>query len=113
MKLAGTTAENGTETGGVELVFGYFGLPTKAGVGMVPADLVAAVDKGYPTMITLQAYRDAAIVTPYRELWAEGHCGLRAIGSSPSATTTTIPTTPSSSLKTRPPSSAPGSRKAN
>jgi ABC-type bacteriocin/lantibiotic exporter with double-glycine peptidase domain len=73
MKLAGTTKEDGTQTEGVLFAFGYFGQPIKAGCGMTPADLRKAVDKGFPTMLTLQAYRDAEIIIPYKDIWDQGH----------------------------------------
>jgi len=71
MKLAGTTERDGTPPDGVLLVFGYFGLPTESGEGMTPDDLRKAIDKGFPTMLCLQAYRDSN--KPYSQLWDQGH----------------------------------------
>ena len=70
VKLAGTT-QDGTNTEGVLLVFGYYGQPVKAGLGMTPNDLRKAIDAGHPTMISLQAYRSND--KPYSELWDDGH----------------------------------------
>jgi len=72
-KLAGTTEANGTSTEGILFVFGYFGMDVKARQGMTPADLRKAIDEGRPTMITLQAYRDGDVATPYSQIWDQGH----------------------------------------
>ncbi len=71
MKLAGTTTKNGTGTAGVLRVMRYYGLPHAAGEHMRPIDLRRGIDAGYPTIITLQAYRESS--QPYRKLWGDGH----------------------------------------
>jgi ABC-type bacteriocin/lantibiotic exporter with double-glycine peptidase domain len=68
--LAGTT-KSGTNTRGVLRVLRYHGLPLKAGKRMTPSDLRLAVDEGFPTLLTLQAYRESN--RPYRTLWDDGH----------------------------------------
>jgi len=68
--LAGTT-KAGTGTHGVLRVLDYYGLPYLAHERMQPADLRAAIVQGYPTLVTLQAYRESN--QPYRKLWADGH----------------------------------------
>jgi ABC-type bacteriocin/lantibiotic exporter with double-glycine peptidase domain len=68
--LAGTTKE-GTDTEGIVRVLRYYGLDFQARQRMRPDDLRCAIDAGYPTLLTLQAYRESN--RPYRELWDDGH----------------------------------------
>ena len=77
--LAGTT-KAGTSTAGILRVLNYYGLPFVARQRMRPDDLRAAIDNGFPTLITLQAYRESH--RPYRELWDDGHWVV-AIGERP------------------------------
>lgn len=70
MLLAGTT-KSGTSTAGILRVLRYYGLPFHARQRMRVNDLRRAVDAGYPTLLTLQAYRESH--RPYRELWQDGH----------------------------------------
>ena len=72
--------QNGTGTTGVLRVYRYYGLPLKAGEHMRACHLRAGIDQGWPTILTLQAYRESN--RPYGELWQDG------TGSSPLATTT-------------------------
>lgn len=68
--LAGTT-KAGTGTEGILRVLKYYGLPCVARQRMRPFELRTAIDQGFPTLITLQAYRESN--RPYRELWDDGH----------------------------------------
>ncbi len=72
-KLAGTTEKEGTSTEGILFCFGYFGLEVSAGEGMTIADIREAIDQGHPVLLTLQAYRDADNMTPYKDDWDDGH----------------------------------------
>ncbi|MGO8690651.1 MAG: hypothetical protein ACLQLG_13595 [Thermoguttaceae bacterium] len=65
------TSEDGTDTRGYLGVLDYYGLPYRAGGGMTPGELRFAVDRGWPTALTLQAYRCSS--RPYRDLWDDGH----------------------------------------
>ena len=56
IQVAGTSQE-GTNTAGIIKVFDYFGLRTRSGK-MTVRDLRHAIDRGFPTIITLQAYGD-------------------------------------------------------
>jgi ABC-type bacteriocin/lantibiotic exporter with double-glycine peptidase domain len=38
---------------------------------MQPDDLRLGIDQGYPTILTIQAYRESN--RPYRTLWKDGH----------------------------------------
>ena len=67
--LAGTT-KSGTGTIGVLRVLDYYGLPHNAG-RMNINDLRGGIDRGFPTLLTLQAYRESS--RPYRKLWDDGH----------------------------------------
>ncbi len=68
--LAGTT-KDGTATTGVLRVLRYYGLSYHARQRMRVGDLRRAVNAGFPTLVTLQAYRESN--RPYRELWDDGH----------------------------------------
>ena len=68
--LAGTT-KAGTSTVGILRVLTYYGLSHVARQQMCPADLRIAIDHGFPTLVTLQAYRESN--RRYRELWKDGH----------------------------------------
>ncbi len=68
--LAGTR-RSGTSCAGMVRVLRYFGLPIRAREGMTVAELRRGIDRGWPTLCTLQAYRSSS--RPYRELWSEGH----------------------------------------
>jgi hypothetical protein len=68
--LASTTRD-GTNTTDVLRVLRYYGIPHKDRHNMRPDDLRKAIDEGYPTIITLQAYRSSN--HPYRKLWKDGH----------------------------------------
>jgi len=87
-KLAGTTKEVGTTTEGILFTFGYFGMEVSAGEGMTTADIREAIDQGHPVMLTLQAYRDADNVEPYKDDWTDGHyvvaIGYEGDGTDPS-----------------------------
>ena len=65
------TTKAGTSTKGILRVLNYYGLPHLARQRMRPDDIRAGIDLGYPTLITLQAYRESN--RPYRELWGDGH----------------------------------------
>ena len=65
------TTKNGTSTAGVLRVVRYYGLPFTAHQGMRPNNLRVAIDLGFPTLITIQAYRESSRL--YRELWQDGH----------------------------------------
>ncbi len=65
------TTKSGTGTAGVLRVVNYYGLPHRAGQHTQVNDLRAGIDEGFPTLITLQAYRSSN--RPYRELWQDGH----------------------------------------
>ena len=65
------TTKAGTSTQGILRVMRYYGLPIKAGRGMQPRDLRAGIIRGWPTLITIQAYRESN--RPYHELWDDGH----------------------------------------
>jgi ABC-type bacteriocin/lantibiotic exporter with double-glycine peptidase domain len=67
--LAGTT-KHGTGTAGILRVLDYYGLAHNAG-RMIVSDLREGIDRGFPTLLTLQAYRESS--RPYRELWDDGH----------------------------------------
>ena len=67
--LAGTT-KHGTGTAGVLRALDYYGLPHNAGWMNVNV-LREGIDKGFPTLLTLQAYRESN--RPYGELWYDGH----------------------------------------
>jgi predicted double-glycine peptidase len=69
MNLAQTTTD-GTSFSGILKVFDYYGFEVENGP-MTPATLREAVDHKYPTIISLQAYRDA--YTPWSEDWIDGH----------------------------------------
>ena|SRR5208282_3719762 len=87
-KLAGTTKEVGTTTEGILFTFGYFGMEVSAGEGMTTADIREAIDQGHPVMLTLQAYRDADNIEPYKDDWTDGHyvvaIGYEGDGTDPS-----------------------------
>ena len=68
--LLARTTKNGTGTAGVLGVLRYYGLPHHAG-RMKVSDLRRGIDGGFPTLLTLQAYRESN--RPYRELWDDGH----------------------------------------
>ena len=68
--LAGTT-KDGTDTTGVLRVLNYYGLSFHARQRMKTRDLRRGIDAGFPTVLTLQAYRESN--RPYRELWDDGH----------------------------------------
>ena len=65
------TTHNGTSTTGILRVMQYYGLPYRAGQRMKVNDLRRGIDAGFPTLVTLQAYRESN--RPYRELWEDGH----------------------------------------
>jgi ABC-type bacteriocin/lantibiotic exporter with double-glycine peptidase domain len=65
------TSKAGTNTAGILRVYRYYGLPHKARLHMRADDLRRAIDKGWPTILTLQAYRESNL--PYRLLWKDGH----------------------------------------
>lgn len=70
MQLAKTNSDEGTPINGIISVFDYFGFSTDHGTkdeGM----LCNAIDNGFPTIITLQAYRSEN--KPYSECWNDGH----------------------------------------
>jgi ABC-type bacteriocin/lantibiotic exporter with double-glycine peptidase domain len=69
--LLARTTKNGTGTSGVLRVLRYYGLPLRAGQRMKISDLRRGIDAGFPTLVTLQAYRESN--RPYRELWDDGH----------------------------------------
>ena len=69
--LLAKNTKNGTGTTGVLRVYRYYGLPHLAGQHMTIDDLRAGIDQGFPTIITLQAYRESN--RPYRELQGDGH----------------------------------------
>jgi ABC-type bacteriocin/lantibiotic exporter with double-glycine peptidase domain len=69
--LLARTTKNGTGTAGVLGVLKYYGLPLHAGQRMKVADLRRGIDQGFPTLLTLQAYRESS--RPYQELWDDGH----------------------------------------
>jgi ABC-type bacteriocin/lantibiotic exporter with double-glycine peptidase domain len=69
--LLAKTTKNGTGTTGVLRVYRYYGLPHKAGEHMRACHLRAGIDQGWPTILTLQAYRESN--RPYSELWQDGH----------------------------------------
>jgi ABC-type bacteriocin/lantibiotic exporter with double-glycine peptidase domain len=68
--LAGTT-KAGTSTAGILRVLRYYGLPFHARQRMRAGNLRRAVNAGFPTLVTLQAYRESN--RPYWELWDDGH----------------------------------------
>ena len=68
--LAGTT-KAGTGTEGIVRVLQYYGLPINARERMHANDLRRSIDEGYPTILTIQAYRSST--QPYRKLWNDGH----------------------------------------
>ncbi len=68
--LARTTKRDGTSRAGVLRVFDYYGLPVVSGK-MRPDNLRGMIDRGYPTLIAIQAYRTSS--KPYRLLWKDGH----------------------------------------
>ena len=65
------TTHNGTSTTGILRVMQYYGLPYRAGQRMKVNELRRGIDAGFPTLVTLQAYRETN--RPYRELWDDGH----------------------------------------
>jgi len=65
------TTHNGTSTTGILRVMQYYGLRYRAGQRMKVNDLRRGIDAGFPTLVTLQAYRESN--RPYRELWEDGH----------------------------------------
>jgi len=68
--LLARTTKSGTGTAGVLRVLDYYGLAHNAG-RMNVNDLREGIDRGFPTLLTLQAYRESS--RPYRELWDDGH----------------------------------------
>jgi ABC-type bacteriocin/lantibiotic exporter with double-glycine peptidase domain len=69
--LLARTTKNGTGTAGVLRVLRNYGLPLRAGQRMKASDLRHGIDQGFPTLLTLQAYRESS--RPYQELWDDGH----------------------------------------
>ena len=61
--LAGTT-KAGTSTEGILRVLRYYGLPFAPASGCGLDDLRRAIDDGYPTLVTLQAYREIEPALP-------------------------------------------------
>ena len=49
----------------------YYGLPHSPPAHVRVADLRWGIDRRYPTILCLQAYRTSN--RPYRELWQDGH----------------------------------------
>ena len=71
MALLARTTKNGTGTAGVLRVLDYYGVAHRASQHMRVADLRLGIDAGFPTLLTLQAYRESSRL--YRELWDDGH----------------------------------------
>jgi ABC-type bacteriocin/lantibiotic exporter with double-glycine peptidase domain len=69
--LLARTTSNGTSTAGVLRVMRYYALPYRAKQRMKVRALRRGIDAGFPTLLTLQAYRESN--RPYRELWDDGH----------------------------------------
>jgi predicted double-glycine peptidase len=71
MKMAGTTAKDGTTPGGIVKVLQSFGFAVFEGP-LTIVDLVAAIELEQPVILALQAYRDDPSI-PYAKCWDDGH----------------------------------------
>lgn len=71
--LLETTPENGTEPDKIENGAQVFGLQAELRENMALQDLSAALARGWPVILDVQAWSDSNNALPWRDRWDDGH----------------------------------------